>query len=138
MLIGAIKNGATHVSNFSSRIGLLSAGCSGPVKPSESANGLAKTAKSSGFSFRAAIVAPRDAAVPPENSPFIPLTLPLTFEEGLPCLYITSFCKNRTPKSKGILSNPHENTILDPDSFAKSLSSFIFSCIHPGSPHRST
>ena len=41
MLIGAIKNGATHVSNFSSRIGLLSAGCSGPVKPFESANGLA-------------------------------------------------------------------------------------------------
>ena len=126
------------MSSFSSSIGLLSVGCSGPVKPSESANGLARIPKSSGFSFNAAIVAPSEAAVPPENSPFIALTLPLTLEAGLPCLLITSFCKNKTPKSKGMLSNPQEKTILEPDSFAISPSSLIFSCIQPGSPHRST
>ena len=84
------------------------------------------------------MVAPSDAAVPPENSPFISLTLPRTFTEGLPYLRVTSFCKNKTPKSKGILSKPHENTILDPVSLAVSVNSLIFSCIHPGSPHKST
>ena len=47
--MGAIKNGATHESSFSSYTGLLSAGWSGPINPLERANGLAKTANNSGF-----------------------------------------------------------------------------------------
>ena len=91
MLIGAIKNGATHTPNFSSIIGLLSTGCSGPENPLDNEKGLTKTSLSSGFSFKAPIVAIIEAAVPPENSPFIALTLPLIFGAAFPNLEITSF-----------------------------------------------
>ena len=85
-----------------------------------------------------AMVAPNDAAVPPENSPSITLTLALTLFDVRPVCFFTSFCKNKTPRSNGILSNPHEKTILAPVSFALLLCLEITSCIHPGSPHKST
>ena len=91
VFIGAIKNGATQASNFSSRYGLESAGCSGPLNPLLKANGLANIVKSSGFVLSAFIVAPKEAAVPPENSPFIALTLPLTPRAGLPNLSSAAF-----------------------------------------------
>ena len=91
MLIGAIKNGATQVSSFSSNTALESGACSGPVKPLDNANGFASTANNSGFSFNDAMVALNEAAVPPENSPFIALTLPLILEAGFPCSAITLF-----------------------------------------------
>ena len=83
-------------------------------------------------------MAPNDAAVPPENSPSMTLTLALTLLDVLPVCFLTSSCKNKTPKSNGMLSNPHEKTILAPVSFALSLCSEIIPCIHPGSPHKST
>jgi hypothetical protein len=109
-----MMNGATQAPTALSYSGSSPVGWCGPEKPGVSANGLVSNATIRGSLAAAANVALRLAAVPPENPPFITRTRHFTRGAGPPCLAIAHCCKLSTPRSKGIESNPHENTIRAP------------------------
>jgi hypothetical protein len=86
----------------------------------------------------AAIVAFRLAAVPPEKVPFILRTRPRTRLAGGRTAASSRSCSINTPRSNGIESKPHENTMRAPLARAAASWASIIWRIQAGSPHRST
>ena len=84
VLMLAMMNGAAQLFRSSSKIGLCPVGCLGPSKPGVSENGSLSQPMISGCVAARFMVSPNDAAVPPENVPFILRTRPRTREKGLP------------------------------------------------------
>jgi hypothetical protein len=138
--MAAMTNGATQMSapSASSTMGLLPEGWRGPVKPGVSANGSRSRSSTPGSLAAAASVALRLAAVPPEKVPFILRTRPRTRFAGWPKRAFISVCSRNTPRSNGIESKPHENTMRAPLAFAWASCASIMRRIQAGSPHRST
>ena len=91
-----------------------------------------------GSFFAAAMVARKLARVPPDQTPFMPRTRPLTRLQGAPVRSMACCCRKNTPRSKGMESNPQENTMRAPLLLAASPWASIICCIQLGSPQRST
>ena len=67
VLMAAMTKGALQLLSSSSYWGAAPVGCSGPVKPSVNAKGLVSTLMMAGLACADAMVARREAIVPPEK-----------------------------------------------------------------------
>src|SRR3990167_8848171 len=127
-----MTKGAVQVPVALSYAGTSPVGCDGPSKPGVSAKLDLSSSARDGFLAMAFKVSVRLAIVPPDAPPAILRTRPLTRGAGWPWRRTASACKNRTPRSNGIESNPQLNVMRAPEALAAASCSSIISRIQPG------